>query len=63
MCALVRELLGDEAPEDVVRFCQMSIVSQCFHPMIRRRFVEKHEKGKGMAPFLAVGLTWMIRAP
>jgi len=38
LSAIVRELLGDSAPELHVRLCQMSIMAQCLHPMMRRRF-------------------------
>jgi len=38
LSAIVRELLGDNAPELHVRLCQMSIMAQCLHPMMRRRF-------------------------
>ena len=38
LSALVRELLGDNAPELQVRLCQMSIMAQCLHPMMRHRF-------------------------
>jgi AcrR family transcriptional regulator len=36
--AIVREVLGDEASEQQVRLCQMSIMTQCFDPMMRSRF-------------------------
>ena len=38
LSTIVRELLGDNAPERHVRLCQMSIMAQCLHPMMRRRF-------------------------
>jgi AcrR family transcriptional regulator len=38
LSAIVRELLGDNAPELQVRLCQMSIIAQCLHPMMRHRF-------------------------
>ena len=37
LSAVVRELIGDNAPEVQVRLCQMSIMAQCLHPMMRRR--------------------------
>ena len=38
LSAVVRELLGDNAPELQVKLCQMSIMAQCLHPMMRIRF-------------------------
>jgi len=38
LSGIVRELLGDNSPELQVRLCQMSIMAQCLHPMMRRRF-------------------------
>jgi AcrR family transcriptional regulator len=38
LSAIVRELIGEKAPEMQVRLCQMSIVAQCLNPMMRRRF-------------------------
>jgi AcrR family transcriptional regulator len=35
--ALVRALLGNKADEQGVQFCEMSIMSQCFGPMLRLR--------------------------
>lgn len=34
---LVRELLGDEASEKEVRLCEMSIMGQCFNPVVMYR--------------------------
>jgi AcrR family transcriptional regulator len=41
--AIVRELLGGQAPDDLVHRCQMSIIGQCLHyrnarPVIQRLF-------------------------
>jgi AcrR family transcriptional regulator len=38
LSTIVRELLGDDASELQVRLCQMSIIAQCLHPMMRHRF-------------------------
>ena len=38
LSAVVQELLGDNASEEQVRLCQMSIMAQCLHPMMRHRF-------------------------
>jgi AcrR family transcriptional regulator len=43
--AIVRELLGGQAPDDLVHCCQMSIIGQCLHyrnarPVIQRLFPE-----------------------
>ncbi|MEN6575004.1 MAG: CerR family C-terminal domain-containing protein [Phycisphaerales bacterium] len=35
--SLVRELLGDGVGEQQVQFCEMSLISQCFGPMLRMR--------------------------
>ena len=35
--ALIRELLGEGASERQVQLCQMSIMAQCFNPMMRER--------------------------
>jgi AcrR family transcriptional regulator len=45
--AIARELLGPGAPDEQVRLCEMSIISQCLHhrqaqPVIRRLFPEQH---------------------
>lgn len=37
MTDLVREILGPGADEERVRLCQMSVISQCLGPMLRRR--------------------------
>jgi AcrR family transcriptional regulator len=41
MTALVRELLGPRASDRQVRFCQISIMSQCLDVMRRRRLVRR----------------------
>jgi AcrR family transcriptional regulator len=38
---LVQELLGDGADEQQCRFCEMSIMSQCFGPMLHLRRIKK----------------------
>ncbi|HCE44215.1 MAG TPA: DUF1956 domain-containing protein [Lentisphaeria bacterium] len=35
--SIVRELLGRKATEQDVQACRMSIMSQCFHPIMKRR--------------------------
>ena len=42
--ALMRELLGPEASEREVRFCMMSVMTQCIEPVIRARM---HGRGSG----------------
>ena len=37
MKAIIHELLGTAANEQAVQFCQMSVMSQCFGPMLRLR--------------------------
>jgi len=37
MHAIVRELLGQEAGEQAVAFCEMSLMGQCFGPMLHMR--------------------------
>jgi len=46
MASIVRELLGEKAPEQQVFLCEMSIMSQCFHPMIHQR----HHKALPQGP-------------
>jgi hypothetical protein len=41
---LVRELLGPHASDMQVRFCEISIISQCINPMVvRKRHRERRE--------------------
>jgi AcrR family transcriptional regulator len=42
--SVVRELLGDRASEQQVSLCQMSIMTQCFDPMMRSRFAKTMPK-------------------
>jgi AcrR family transcriptional regulator len=42
--SIVRELLGDGASEQQVSLCQMSIMTQCFDPMMRSRFAKTMPK-------------------
>ena len=35
--SIVREMLGEKAAGEDVQLCQMSIMSQCFHPIMARR--------------------------
>ena len=43
--SIVREILGEKATGQEVHLCQMSIMSQCFHPIMARR--RKIMRGKG----------------
>lgn len=45
--ALVRELLGPEATEQQVHYCEISIISMCVHPMVMQR-IAKRAKDKEM---------------
>jgi AcrR family transcriptional regulator len=49
MTALVRELLGPRASDRQVRFCQISIMSQCLDVMRRRRLVRRLGKHRPLA--------------
>ncbi|HEY6872986.1 MAG TPA: CerR family C-terminal domain-containing protein [Geobacteraceae bacterium] len=39
--ALVRELLGPEATEQQVDYCEVSIISMCVHPMVMQRIAKR----------------------
>ena len=39
--ALVRELLGAEATEQQVHYCEISIISMCVHPMVMQRIAKR----------------------
>jgi len=39
--ALVRELLGPEATEQEVQFCEISTISMCVHPMVMQRIAKR----------------------
>lgn len=39
--ALVRELLGPEAAEQQVHYCETSIISMCIHPMVMQRIAKR----------------------
>jgi TetR/AcrR family transcriptional regulator, regulator of cefoperazone and chloramphenicol sensitivity len=39
--ALVRELLGPEATEQQVHYCEISIISMCVHPMVMQRIAKR----------------------
>ncbi len=45
--ALVRELLGPDATEQQVHYCEISIISMCVHPMVMQR-VAKRTRDKEM---------------
>lgn len=46
MEALVRELLGPDASDIQVRFCEISIVSMCINPMLVSRIKHEMQNGK-----------------
>ena len=39
--ALVRELLGPDATEQQVHYCEISIISMCVHPMVMQRIAKR----------------------
>lgn len=41
--ALVRELLGPQATEQEVAFCEISIISMCIHPIIAKRLAQRNQ--------------------
>lgn len=41
--AVVRELLGPQATEQEVAFCEISIISMCIHPMILKRLAQRDQ--------------------
>ncbi len=44
--AVVRELLGPQATEQEIEFCEITITSMCIHPMILRRIAQRpHGQG------------------
>lgn len=43
---LVRELLGPEATEQEVQFCEISIISMCVHPMVMQRIAKRSRAGE-----------------
>lgn len=45
--SLVRELLGPDATEQQVQYCEISIISMCVHPMVMQR-ITKRTKDKEM---------------
>ena len=49
--ALVRELLGPEATEQQVHYCEISIISMCVHPMVMQR-IAKRTRDKEMPPII-----------
>ncbi len=48
--AIVRELLGGEAPDTLVQLCEMSIHSQCFGPLMHERRI-RAAKTNGVKTF------------
>jgi len=41
--ALVRELLGSEATEQEVQYCEISIISMCVHPLVMQRTAKRFQ--------------------
>jgi AcrR family transcriptional regulator len=50
MEALVRELLGPQVSDMEVRFCEISIISQCINPMVLRRGHKGKREGRDGPP-------------
>jgi AcrR family transcriptional regulator len=50
METLVRELLGPHASDMEVRFCVISIISQCINPMVARKGQKGRREGKDGPP-------------
>ncbi|RJQ48910.1 MAG: DUF1956 domain-containing protein [Desulfobacteraceae bacterium] len=50
METLVRELLGGRASDTEVRFCVISIISQCINPMVSTNGRRQRREGKGGPP-------------
>ncbi|HOP86345.1 MAG TPA: CerR family C-terminal domain-containing protein [Syntrophorhabdaceae bacterium] len=48
--ALVRELAGPYASDTKVRFCAISIISQCINPMVARNRQKEKKEGKDAQP-------------
>jgi AcrR family transcriptional regulator len=44
--SLVRELLGPEAAEEQVVFCETCIISMCFNPLLMRRVRQREANGE-----------------
>ena len=55
MANLVRQLLGDGATDTDVDLCQMSVIAQCLHPMIRLRYMKAGPKAHGPGARLLPG--------
>jgi AcrR family transcriptional regulator len=46
---LVRQLLGPQATDQEVRFCEVGVISQCINPMVARKWAKKgNEIGEGL---------------
>lgn len=50
MEALVREILGTRASDTQVRFCTISIISQCINPMVAIKARKEKKETKGSPP-------------
>jgi len=48
LLGVIRELLGPAASEERVRLCHMSIMAQCFGPLLHER--RRRREGKGLHP-------------
>jgi len=59
---IVRELLGPKASEQEVGLCQMSVISQCMHPGLRRRCrnLPAGQRSKPLEPALDIDQESMI---
>jgi len=49
--ALVRELLGPDATDQQVHYCEISIISMCVHPMVMQR-IAKRTRDQEMPPII-----------
>ncbi len=54
--ALVRELLGPDATEQQIMFCETCIISMCINPMSMRRVHHRGEKGDIPRPLFDLGV-------
>lgn len=51
LSSIVRELLGARATDQHVQLCEMSLLAQCFHPMMRERHRKLlHKRAAGHPP-------------
>jgi len=61
MNQIVRELLGQKAPDRQVDLCEMSIMAQCLHVMVRRRHRKMLSEGRRLPgpPFFQLSVEVM----